>query len=349
MSGRNKNTRGGGKTRGSNKVGGRGHATLGGGGAGRGNGNNHRGQQVPEAKGLSSRAVLAFGLSLVGFGEERQTCGNDLSVARFRSFFGPSPRAIKFLITLMTEYQPDDKIEMILLFMAISWLHLYDKEHVMAGRWGFGEKYCREQVRLYVQRMQALKPHVVNFDDLSPDCKFAPLDDMHVRCHEFRCDPNSTWWSHKFNGPGVGFEVVCNPTDKGLMLWASGPHPAGTHDLTPFRGGKKKEQHLWKETALYHNLPDTLRLVGDSAYAGQFDKVTTTMDAHSAETKELFARMKSMQETCFKRIKDYKVLRESFRHGKNTKDKLKKVGMSFDAVVVLVQLDIATDHPLFEV
>ena len=73
------------------------------------------------------------------------------------------------------------------------------------------------------------------------------------------------------------------------------------------------------------------------------------MDAHSAETKELFARMKSMQETCFKRIKDYKVLRESFRHGKNTKDKLKKVGMSFDAVVVLVQLDIATDHPLFEV
>ena len=81
---------------------------------------------------------------------------------------------------------------------------------------------------------------------------------------------------------------------------------------------------MWKETALYHNSPDTLRLVGDSAYAGQFDKVTTTMDAHSAETEELFARMKSMQETCFKRIKDYKVLRESFCHGKNTKDKLKK-------------------------
>ena len=73
------------------------------------------------------------------------------------------------------------------------------------------------------------------------------------------------------------------------------------------------------------------------------------MDAHSAERNELFARMKSMQEICLKRLKDYKVLHESFHHGKNTKDKLEKVGMSFDAVVVLVQLDIATDHPLFEV
>ena len=100
---------------------------------------------------------------------------------------------------------------------------------------------------------------------------------------------------------------------------------------------------------LYHNVPDTLRLVGDSAYAGQSDKVTATMDAHSPQTKELFARMKSMQETCFKRLKDFKVLRKSFCHGKNTKDKLEKVGMSFDAVTVLVQLDIATGHPLFEV
>ena len=84
-----------------------------------------------------------------------------------------------------------------------------------------------------------------------------------------------------------------------------------------------------------------LRIIGQS--------ITTIMDSHSAETKELFARMKSMQETCFKRFADYEVIDGHFRHGKSTEDKLEKVGMAFDAVAVLVQLDIATDHPLSEV
>ena len=84
-------------------------------------------------------------------------------------------------------------------------------------------------------------------------------------------------------------------------------------------------------------------------YDGQPDKVTTTKDAHSRETKELFARMKSMQETLFKRLKDFKVLRESFRHGRGTEDKLKKITAAFESVAVLVQYDIENGHPLFEV
>ena len=59
--------------------------------------------------------------------------------------------------------------------------------------------------------------------------------------------------------------------------------------------------------------------------------------------------MKSMQETCFKRLKDFKVLRNSFHHGKNTADKLEKIKMSFDAAAVLVQYDIENGHPLFQV
>ena len=59
--------------------------------------------------------------------------------------------------------------------------------------------------------------------------------------------------------------------------------------------------------------------------------------------------MKSMQETCFKRFKDFKVLRESFRHGTGTDNKLEKIKTSFEAVAVLVQYDIENGHPLFEV
>jgi hypothetical protein len=74
-----------------------------------------------------------------------------------------------------------------------------------------------------------------------------------------------------------------------------------------------------EKTSLYNTVPDGLRLVADSAYKGQFDKVTTTMDAHSSDTKELFARMKSMQQIIFVRFKSFNVLR--FQHGKIPKIK----------------------------
>ena len=314
--------------------GGRGHSTLGGTGAGRGNGGTD---------------FLAFGLLLVEFGEKRQTCSKALSLERFRAHYGVDPRAIKALTRLMKTYCPSFQLDLVHLFMTMCWLRLYEVENVMAGRWQYGEKFCRETVRTYAREIRKLKDTVINFDHLSPACKFAPLDNKHIPCYEFRCSPSSKWWSHKLNGPGVGFEVVTNPTDKGLMMWASGPYPAATHNLTCFRGGTKNDQDNWRESSLYNNMPDGLRLVADSAYAGQFDKVTTTMQAHDQKTKELFARMKSMQETIFSRFSSFRVLSNGFRHGKNTDDKLEKIGLSFDAIAVLIQLDIQTGRPLFDV
>ena len=77
-------------------------------------------------------------------------------------------------------------------------------------------------------------------------------------------------------------------------------------------GGIKAATEKWKWSSLYFHIPKNVRIIGDSAYQGQADEVSTTKDAHSATSKRLFARMKSMQETCFKRFKDFKVLRESF-------------------------------------
>ena len=122
MSEGNKKKRGNGKTRGSQNDSGRGYTALGGGSAGRRNGNNHHRQKVPDGSNLSE--VLAFGLSIVGFGEGQQTCGKSLCESRFRSHYRPCPRAVKFLITLMKTYQPDEKIDLYLLFMALCWLCL---------------------------------------------------------------------------------------------------------------------------------------------------------------------------------------------------------------------------------
>ena len=108
----------------------------------------------------------------------------------------------------------------------------------MSGRWGFGEQYCRENVRDYVSRIQSLKSKKISFDGLDPKCQFLPIDTVHIRSQEFRCDPSSKWYSHKSNGPAVSFEVVADPVE-GKIRWTNGPEPASINDLTFFRGGKK--------------------------------------------------------------------------------------------------------------
>jgi hypothetical protein len=242
-----------------------------------------------------------------------------------------------------------ESVDVASLLMAISsGLKLYDTEEVMAGRWGYGEQHCRETVRHYLKRIRALKPIKISFRGLHPQCRFLPVDCVHLRSQEFRCNPSSQWYSHKFNGPGVSFEIVTDPIN-GNMRWLNGPEPASIHDLTFLRGGKKGKKGDWKRTALYFHIPENVRLVGDSAYEGQPDKVSTTKDAHNPETKKLFARMKSMQETCFKRLKDFRALREAFRHGTCTQDKLDKIQLYMEAAAVLVQYDLENGHGLFQV
>eukprot|EP00804_Cyclotella_cryptica_P014138 CCRYP_005575-RA/>CCRYP_005575-RA protein AED:0.15 eAED:0.15 QI:0/0/0/1/0/0/2/0/214 len=214
--------------------------------------------------------------------------------------------------------------------MSICWLKLYDTEMVMAGRWGYGEQYCRKNVKEYVKRIRKLKPLKISFDNLHPRCKFLGVDCIHARSQEFRCDPDSKWLS-----------MCCR--------WVSGPQPASVHDITILRGGKAGKMNEWNRDALYFNIPDGVKLVGDSGYDGQRDKVTTTMDAHAPDTKALFKRIKSQLESCNGRFKNFKVIRESFRHGQGTDDKLKRHKYSFEACVVLVQYDIENGHPLFEV
>lgn len=339
--------RGSGRVGGSAIVNGRGHGNQRKGGRGHGSRENRDlGTRLPNRSSRSK--ILAIGLSHVGFGDERQRCSDELCMRRFRAHYGIGPSAIKALIADLKRYQPDKPVHLSSLFMAICWLRLYDTEEVMAGRWGFGEQHCREKVRDYVSRIQALKPMKIKFDDLDPHCEFLPVDTVHIRSQEFRCNPSSKWWSHKSNGPGVSFEVVTDPVD-GKIRWTNGPEPASIHDLTFLRGGIKGREKEWKRSALYFHVPNNVKIVGDSAYGGQPDKVTTTKDAHAPATKKLFARMKSMQETCFKRFKDFKVLRESFRHGQGTDDKLKKIKMAFEATAVLVQYDLENGYGLLEV
>ena len=99
----------------------------------RGNGSSRQWKQLPGG-GLSSTALLAFGLNHVGFGEDRQKYSKDLSTKRFWVYFFVSPKSVKVLISLLKQYSPDVEIDLRSLLVAMCWLKLYETEPVMTGR-----------------------------------------------------------------------------------------------------------------------------------------------------------------------------------------------------------------------
>ena len=163
------------------------------------------------ASDLSSRQLYSMGLSYAGFDRSRQNVSAELNMRRFRAHYGVSPEATEAFIADIEE--GGKEVTPKKLFIGICWLKLYETEEVMAGRWDYGEKHCRETVREYVKVIKKLKSRKITFDSLHPGCKFLGVDCIHTHVQEFRCDPDSKWWSHKFNGPGLSYEVVTDPVD----------------------------------------------------------------------------------------------------------------------------------------
>jgi hypothetical protein len=102
-----------------------------------------------------------------------------------------------------------------------------------------------------------------------------------------------------------------------------------------------KIEATWDANALYFQIPEGKKLIGNSGYIGELSKIYTTVDAHSAEVEEFFARAKSWQETINTRLKSFNVLSCCFCHGKGVKNKLRLHQTCFEAVCVLVQYDLA--------
>ena len=69
---------------------------------------------------------------------------------------------------------------------------LDDVEHVLAGRWKFGEDYIREEVKANAKRIQSLKSNVIRFDikDFGVhEIHLLSVDTVNFLAQEFRLDP----------------------------------------------------------------------------------------------------------------------------------------------------------------
>lgn len=125
------------------------------------------------------------------------------------------------------------------------------------------------------------------------------------------------WYSHKFKGPGIRYEIgLCIHT--GHIVWAFGGMPCGDWpDL-------KLARHLFVEM-----LEEGEKALADEGYRDARYFVYP-VDGGSPEQKAVMAR----HETVNSRLKQFRVLGERFRHN------VRRHPICFHAVVNLTQLMI---------
>lgn len=149
------------------------------------------------------------------------------------------------------------------------------------------------------------------------------------------------WYSHKFNGPGLRYEVgVCIKTDH--IVW--------THD--PFPTGKHSDAELENILMLIYSFlvwQEILKKIkqADDEYlrAGNNPLLAKVPGAFAADRSKLVVQstVRACHETVNKRFKQWEALSGVFCHP------LHKFSIVFDAVVLSTQLSLENGEPLFQV
>jgi DDE superfamily endonuclease len=141
---------------------------------------------------------------------------------------------------------------------------------------------------------------------------------------------NPGWYSHKFKGPGVRYEVgVCIRT--GWIVWVNGPFPCGRWpDINIFRNN------------LVFKLGLGEMVLADGGYR---DGRVFCDTPNGFNTPEQYVKSvaRARHETVNGRFKRFEVLNAPYRHD------LRTHGWCFRAIANITQIKIQTVEPVFQV
>ena len=146
-------------------------------------------------------------------------------------------------------------------------------------------------------------------------------------------DFSPIWYSHKFNGPGVRYEIASS-IQTGLILWTNGPFAAG---LCP-------DDEIFAEF-LAHKLYDDEVVHADRGYNNPDNRFIIFHPGVVATQAQLRANkvVRAWHETINQKFKKYKIISNKFRHN------LEWHGNCFQAVASLVQLTMIHDEKPYEI
>ena len=141
------------------------------------------------------------------------------------------------------------------------------------------------------------------------------------------------WFSHKFKGPGLRYEVALN-IQTGNIVWSHGPFSPGAYtDVAIFLQG------------LAHKLEPGKRVEADRGYWGwpRFIDCPNTNVGSGPVQRASKASVRSRHELCNGRLKSFKILSTTYRHSRD------KHGLYFRCVLMITQLSFETDSSLPQV
>ena len=166
------------------------------------------------------------------------------------------------------------------------------------------------------------------------------MSDLNQRCKitvdrtDFRIQEpipfNPKWYSHKFKGPGLRYEVaICIKI--GWIVWVNGPFPAG-----------EWPDRKIAQAGINHHLDENECYVGDGGYYNGQQWAETPTGYNNHEQK-MYAMARARHETVDRQFKQFGCLSNTYRH------KLQKHGAMFHAIANITQLAIMDNEPLFQV
>jgi hypothetical protein len=297
--------------------------------------------------------IRIAGLEFCGYTKERQERvrpGSGRNEERFRALYGVSSIAITKFHRDFHQIEEEDRFikdkdfKLKHFFMTLHWLKAYPTYTILEAFWGVRHQDAGI-VKKYTEQFQALKNKKIRwFEDGEldeNDIFIISVDGVHCRTHEVRKDPGSKWYSHKSHGAALTYELAV-AVRQNRLVHIKGPYPASKNDLTIFQYGDGDKNN--PQPSLRDKIPAGKRVIADSSYRSEDGKtVSTTRRSDTAEVREFKARAKSRQETFNSRIKGYRILATEFRHG------IEHHKMVMESICILVQYDLESGHPLFQV
>lgn len=258
----------------------------------------------------------------------------------WRGFFG-APMVV--IVDVWNRLQPliqDSGAKKKHLLWALVFLKIYSTTAVHCRIVGWPDpKTYRKWTWFFLEKIALLKDDLIVFDDRLNGWNGRATALMTVDCID--CMINEPWpfnrgyYSHKFNGPGLKYEVGVT-IQTGRICWINGPHKAG-----------KKDDTIFNET-LSGALFDDEVVEVDGGYKGN-RKFKSPEVASSRQERKQKSIVRGRHECVNGRLKIFNVLQVPFRHLTPRDKVMEKHGTCFVAIAVITQLKFMHGEDLFMV
>ncbi len=156
------------------------------------------------------------------------------------------------------------------------------------------------------------------------------VDGIHCPISEPHQMPSSKWYSHKYNRPGLTYELGLRIYNNQLA-WINGPFPSAEHDVSIFR----------MPNGLKSRIPEGKLVIGDRGYAGEGQVVSIRSEFDTPRVKRFKRRARARHESFNGLLKEYKILSTRFR------SHVSKHKSVFESICVICQYEIEGHRPLF--